>query len=108
MGYFRRWYGNFRVTDNLDVAPADYDPFCVTAPSDSRLPGGGGQQICGLYDVRPAQFGRVNNSITLSNNFGEQKEVFDGVDVSVSARLAEAWCCRAAPAPAACSRTTAS
>jgi hypothetical protein len=87
VGYFRRWYGNFRVTDNLDVAPADYDPFCVTTPSDSRLPGGGGQQICGLYDVRPAQFGRVNNSITLSNNFGEQKEVFDGVDVNVSARL---------------------
>ena len=26
-GYFRTWYGNFLVTDNLDVAPQDYDPY---------------------------------------------------------------------------------
>ena len=49
--YFRRWFGNFRVTDNLLTTAADYDPFCVTAPVDSRLPGGGGNQLCGLYDI---------------------------------------------------------
>ena len=43
--------------------------------------------MCGLYDVSVARFGRVNNSITLADNFGEQKEIFDGVDVSLSARL---------------------
>ncbi len=87
VGYFRRWFGNFRVTDNTEIGPADHDPFCVTAPVDSRLPNGGGYQICGLYDVSPARFGRVNNSITLADNFGEQREVYDGVDVNVSARL---------------------
>lgn len=86
-GYYRRWFGNFRVTDNLEVGPADYDAFCVTAPVDARLPNGGGYQVCGLHDVSVARFGRVNNSITLAGNFGEQHEVFDGVDVSLSARL---------------------
>ncbi len=87
VGYFRRWYGNFRTTDNLEVTPADYNPFCVTAPADSRLPGGGGYQVCGLYDVTPSRFGQVDNRITLSKNFGKQTEIYDGVDVSVNARL---------------------
>src|SRR5262249_22647378 len=31
--YYRRWFGNFRVTDNLEVAPADFDPFCIAVPT---------------------------------------------------------------------------
>ena len=54
-GYYHRAFGNFRVTDNAAVTPADYDPFCVTAPLDSRLPGG--NQVCGLYNITPAKFG---------------------------------------------------
>jgi hypothetical protein len=87
VGYFRRWYGNQRATDNLRVTPADYDPYCITAPVDSRLPGGGGYQVCGLYDVTPSKFGLVENVITMSKNFGEESEVYNGVDYTISARL---------------------
>ena len=58
VGYYRRWFGNLGigeyptmgstsgfagggrfgtngVVDNVSVVPADYNPFCVTAPVDS-------------------------------------------------------------------------
>jgi hypothetical protein len=87
LAYFRTWYGNFRVTDNLAVAPGDFDPFCVTAPQDTRLPGGGGQAICGLYDIKPAQFGLVDNLVTEATRFGKQTEVYNGVDLTLNARF---------------------
>ena len=87
--YYRRSQGNFTVTDNLDVAPTDFEPFCVTAPRDSRLPDGGGQQICGLYDIVPTKFGvATNNVVKRVEQLGvRQDEVFDGVDVAFSARM---------------------
>jgi hypothetical protein len=85
MGYFRRRYGNFLATDNLNLSPSDYTPYCVTAPSDARLPGGGGYQVCGLFDVN--RIAAQNNVITLAKNFGEQTEIYNGVDLSVNMRL---------------------
>jgi len=85
--YDRRRYGNFTVIDNLAVSPADYDPYCITAPSDERLPGGGGQRICGLYDVTPSKAGAFNRYRTLASNYGDQYEYWHGVDFLVNARL---------------------
>src|SRR5438876_3699956 len=86
-GYFRRWYGNLMAQQNLAVSASDFTPYCVTAPTDSRLPGGGGNQICGLYDINPGAFGRIDNMVTKASNFGSDTEVFDGVDISVNARF---------------------
>jgi hypothetical protein len=89
VAYYRRSQGNFTTTDNLDVSPNEFQPYCVTAPTDSRLPNGGGYQVCGLYDIVPAKFGvATNNLVTYVDNFGgKQTEVFDGIDISVNARL---------------------
>jgi hypothetical protein len=54
---------------------------------DPRLPGGGGNQICGLYDINPAKFGQVNNLVTSADNYGKIRDVYNGVDVTVNARL---------------------
>ena len=85
-GYFRTWFGNFQVTDNLRVTPADYSPYCVTVPVDARLPLSG-QQMCGLYDINPGSFGQVDNLITRNNAYGKQEEVYNGVDVNFQLRL---------------------
>jgi carboxypeptidase family protein len=87
-GYFRTWYGNFLVTDNQATPVADYDPFCITVPTDQRLPGSGGNQICGLYDIKPSAFGRVDNLVTQDAHYGKQREVYNGVDLGIEARMA--------------------
>jgi len=87
-GYYRNWFGNHLVTDNTLVTTADFDPFCLTAPSNPRLPGGGGYQVCGLYDVTPGLFGRVNSVITQADNYGKLTRVNDFFNVTLTARLA--------------------
>ena len=88
VAYTRRWYGNFTVSDNLSVAPADYDPYCITPPADPRMPGVGGSRICGFFDLNPAKRSVVpDNLLTAAANYGTQREMFDGIDVGVSARL---------------------
>jgi hypothetical protein len=84
-GYFRRWYGNLRVQDNLNIGPTDYSPYSVAAPIDARLPGGGGYAVAGLFD--PNFLAATNNTITLSQNYGTATEVYNGVDLTVNARL---------------------
>jgi len=85
-GYFHRWFTNFTVTQNRAVTPADYDPFSIVAPSDSRLPGGGGYTVGGLYDLNPAKVGQVDNLVTFADNLGGQMEHFDAFDFSVNVR----------------------
>jgi hypothetical protein len=87
VAYDRTWYGNFEATDNVLITPADFDPFCVIAPSNSRLPNGGGYEICGLYDLKPASFGRVDNLVTLQKNFGDRSQVYNGFRVNTSGRF---------------------
>ena len=87
VGYFRRWFGNLTVTQNTRVTTADYSPYCITVPSDSRLPGGGGSRLCGLFDVNPNRFGQSFSLIQEAEHFGSQEDVFDGVDVATNVRL---------------------
>ena len=87
IGYVRRWFQGFLVTDNLAVTPNDFAQFSVVAPADSRLPGGGGNTISGLYDVNPALFGVTNNYLTYSDNYGTQYQRFNGVDFNATARV---------------------
>jgi hypothetical protein len=86
VGYFRRWLQNFTVTDNRATSATDFDRFSIVTPSDPRLPGGGGQVMDNLYNVRPALFGITDNFLTSASNYGTQYQRYNGVMVNVSAR----------------------
>jgi hypothetical protein len=86
-GYFRRWLNNFTITDNLAVGPNDFTAYKMTAPTDSRLPGGGGYAVDGLYNVVPAKFGQTSNNITLADDIGDQYQKYNGFLFNISARL---------------------
>ena len=86
--YVRRSWGNQTVTDNRAVGPADFDKFNLTAPVDPRLPNGGGYVVEGIYDVKPAKFGQVDNYVTFAKNFGQGRiETYNGVDLNLNTRL---------------------
>jgi Carboxypeptidase regulatory-like domain len=87
--YFRRWYGNFALVDDLAIGPADFDKFTITAPKDPRLPGGGGYPVVG-YDIKPAKFGvAAQPFVTLSRKYGNQQDYWDGIDATINARPRE-------------------
>src|SRR5262249_37567919 len=87
VAYYRTWYGGFLASDNLGTPAASYTPYCITIPLDSRLPNSG-QPLCGLYDVTPALTGQQDNLVTQATHYGNQTEVFQGVDVVMNARVA--------------------
>ena len=74
------------VTDNLSVSPNDLAAWTLTAPSDPRLPGGGGYPVGPLYNVNSNVFGQVNNFITPTNKVADDTRVFNGVDVTFNLR----------------------
>jgi carboxypeptidase family protein len=88
VGYNRRWWNNFTVTDNTLVGPSDYQPWTINAPVDPRLPGGGGYPIT-MYTLTQAAAARgADNYVTFETDFGPARiNYWHGVDVSVNARL---------------------
>ena len=86
VAYHRRSFAGFTVQDNTLVTNNEYDAFSVIAPNDPALPGGGGYQVSGLYDVTPTKFGQILNNVTDSQTIGEASQVFNGVDVTLNLR----------------------
>ena len=84
--YTRHWYGSYLANDNLLTTPSDYSPFCVNAPTDPRLPNGGGNPICGIYDINPDKFGKIQNLVTKASNYGNVSDVYNGFDFVASLR----------------------
>ena len=87
-GYFRTWYGNFMVTDNQRVTPADYSPYCVDRAGRSAA---AAERPAALRALRhqPQRFGQVDNLITREQRTtAKQEEVYNGVDVNFQLRAA--------------------
>jgi outer membrane receptor protein involved in Fe transport len=90
IGYYRRWwpiYDSVDIVDNILVSPSDYGQFSVRAPSDPRLPDGGGYLVSGLYNINPDAVGRAENVRHAATDYGDYSRHWDGFDVTFQARL---------------------
>ena len=86
--YTDHWFGNFFATQNRANPASAYDAYCVTAPKDPGLPGGGGYQVCDNFDLNPARFSTLaDNLVTEAKHFGDMSDRFRGVDANFTARL---------------------
>ncbi len=89
-GYYRRTFGNQTFTDDLRYDANSYDSFCITAPRDPDLPGGGGYQVCGVQDLKPSVFALnqpANSLIRFSEDFGGETNLYQGFDVNIESRF---------------------
>ena len=86
VGYYRTSWHNFTVADAQNVTPADYNPFCVPLPNNPLIPNAG-QMLCGAYNINPAKFGQDTTNLITHLAAGNYKDVYNGIDVTVNARL---------------------
>src|SRR5439155_6270373 len=86
IGYSRRSWGNFTVTDNRAVGPQDFDTYTFTAPADPRLPSSG-QPVSYLLRNNRTPFGAVDNYLTLASNYGDVTAYWQGLELNVNARM---------------------
>jgi hypothetical protein len=87
VGYARRWFRGVTVTDNQNRTPDQYQQYTVNAPSDSRLPGGGGYPITLYYPTNAALAVAASNLITFETDYGpERTNYWHGVDFTLNAR----------------------
>ena len=89
-GYYRRTFGNQTIVDDLRYDASSYDSYCLTAPSDPDLPGGGGYKVCGVMDLKPAVFAQnlpARSLIRFSEDFGGETNLYQGFDVNLESRF---------------------
>ena len=92
VGYYRRSFTMFTtggtVNDNQAINAGNIAQYTLTAPSDSRLPGGGGYTVGPLYNVDPSVFGTGTVLVRPTSEVGDDTRVFNGVDVTFNLRNA--------------------
>jgi hypothetical protein len=89
-GYYRRTFGNATFTDDLRYDASSYDSFCLNVPRDPDLPDGGGYQVCGVQDLKPAVFAQnlpANSLIRFSDDFGGETNLYQGYDLNIDGRF---------------------
>ena len=86
IGFSRRSWGNFTVTDNLAIGPQDFDTYTFTSPSDPRL-ATSGQPVSYILRNNRTAFGAVDNYLTLASDYGDVTAYWQGVEMTVNARV---------------------
>ena len=88
-GYFRNsaTLSKNRDTDNLRSGRPTSTRSASPRRANSGLPGGGGYQQCGLYDITQAKFGQRQDLVALSWDYGDPVYRNHFVNFTMDARL---------------------
>ena len=90
IAWHRNQYKNFLVNVNSALTAGDFDSFCLPALLDSRLPSGGGYDVCGVVDIKPDKFGQVFTDIqqadTLTKNI---TRIYNAFEVTATGRFGQ-------------------
>jgi hypothetical protein len=88
VAYARRSFHSFTITDNQARNPSQYDAWTINAPSDPRLPGGGGYPITLYTPTAAAAATPAQNYITWERDFGPARSSYwQGLDLTINARM---------------------
>jgi len=90
VGYFRRAFHNFFVTDNVNLSVSDFQQYSFTAPVDSRLGSQSGQTVTYLIPKAGVDINNIRNVYTsvgaITGNDDDWRNSWNGIDFTVTAR----------------------
>jgi hypothetical protein len=86
VSYNRRVWSNVFLTHNRALTAADFEEVTLTAPSNPRLPNGGGYPVTFLTRNTRSALGATDSYYTTSKDFGDETHYWHGIDVSFNAR----------------------
>jgi hypothetical protein len=87
VGYNRRWFNGFTVTDNRATVASDYDLFTFTAPAGVGEPLPSAGKTISAYNPDPTIAATADNYVTFADEYGQTIQYWHGVDINVNARL---------------------
>ena len=87
VGYNRRSFHNFFVYDNINLAATDFDLVTITAPTNDKLPDGGGYPVSYYVPKAGINVANIQNRYTFASDYGDWTNYWHGVDVTVSTRF---------------------
>jgi hypothetical protein len=87
VGYARRWFKNFFVTDNINLNASDFQLTMLTAPVNAKLPDGGGFPVSYYFPKPGVNTTTIQDRYTFASDYGDWTNYWHGVDATVNARL---------------------
>jgi len=87
VGYARRSFHNFFVADNINIAASDFSLVTMTAPTNAKLPNGGGDPVSYYVPNASVNVSNIQNRYTFASDYGDWTNYWHGVDVTFNARL---------------------
>jgi hypothetical protein len=89
VGYARRWFKNFFVTDNINLNASDFQLTTLTAPVHAKLPDGGGYPVSYYFPANNTT--TIQNRYTFASDYGDWTNHWHGVDITVNTRLRQGF-----------------